>query len=804
MAVTLCKKSKPMNFSLLDCGHDVSACINLMPHPDGSDGLVPAAPPARISVPEGWRPLHVLPDGRILLANARSVGFATRGFISHSAQLDSEPRSCMTVGDTIIVLTDSRMYRLDDSLGILPDAAACAPCVRAVAAGNIRLDTPAVRLGAAYTAGDRFSAADNRAAITAVSDTVHDIDMAARMSGRLWQPVICRVRGLDARGAELFITEPVLLTHPDGSETDIAVSFTSTDGRNLAPATVEVPVWQPQLVWPDGCTPADSGLRAVELLCTPVLYRRDLSKGRVEPRRRADQQWICTVTFGALGTGSGSFGGDGLLRHILDIIGHIDTLAAPAWSGAAPALENPAPQTIPAARSGSIDDDTATLRRILRHHSPAVSYADATARAARTFTAAAMAASGDTVLYADPVIEHPAPPQPQHFFAATAPGAWHAYAEVKYADGSTSVTQTLGLSGAPLTLGPLLSVPAPDAVSITIGVRNAGGLGSTGTYPLVPDPSGQRAVYIAPGARPFTLGDTSPVFAIPQAKPRPVSLKGHIALAHATTPHRPLCALHAGAGRILAVQPAEAAQSAWDYRRGRFHLFADTGLHSIKTDTSRLSMSISPVDSRVLDSPRALAVTDEGLAASMSGDIVLLRGNTLSTIARLPGILGLAYSHSWHELWCIAPHTTHVLCTRHKYGRYTLTTVLDPEGTAGNPGADAIVVDSGGVPRLTGHGEPALNLSVEWQAYIPLGNRRTNISVLHADIAGTFNPMGIALHRCAGRRVCPVPEIQLTVGGPLQSPLGRRFVHIPTRDIHIHITAAASVSSHFRSVEITQ
>lgn len=757
-----------------------------------------------MAVPEGWRPLYVLPDRRILLACDNSVGLASRGIISHSVQLDSPPRSCMAVGDTLVVLTESRMYRLDRNLDIIPDAAAAAPCLRAVAAGNIRLDTPAVRLGTAYNAGDRFSAADNRAAIEAVADTVRDIDSAARTSGRLWQPVICRVRGRDARGAELFITEPVLLSHPDESETDISVSFTSTDGRNLAPATIEVPAWQPQLVWPDGCCPSDSGLHTVELLCTPVLYRRDLSKGRVQPRRRADQQWICNVTFGALGTGSGNFGGDGLQRHILDIIAHIDTLAASAWSGPVPAGEDPTPQIIPTARGGTIDDDTADLRQILRRPATIVAYADATIRGCRIFTASDMAADGDTVLYADPVAAHPGPPLPQHFFAATAAGAWHAYVEVKYADGSTSVTQTLGLDGAPLTFGPLLSVPAPDAVSITIGVRTAGGLGSTGTFPLVPDPSGQRSVYIAPRAKPMTLRDTSPVFAIPEAAPGQVILNGHIALAHTSTPHRPMCALHAGAGRILAVQPASAAQSAWDYGRSRFHLFADTGLHSIKTDISRLSISACLVDSRILDSPQALAVTDEGLAASISGDIVLLRGNTLRTIARLPGVLGLAYSHSWHELWCITAHTTHILCEHRNYGRYTLTTVLDPAGTAADPGGDAIVTDTDGTARITGHGEPVLNIPVEWQAYIPAPGPHTNISVLRTCITGSFSPMSIALHRCAGTRICPVPEIQLTVSGPLRSAAARRFVHIPARNFHLHITATASATSHFLSAEITQ
>ena len=98
-----------MNFSLLNSGRDVSACINLMPDPDGTDMLVPAAPAAREAMPEGWRPLHVMPDGRVLLTCGCSVGFATHGAVTHSLVLDSEPRCCVAAGDVLAVLKASRL-----------------------------------------------------------------------------------------------------------------------------------------------------------------------------------------------------------------------------------------------------------------------------------------------------------------------------------------------------------------------------------------------------------------------------------------------------------------------------------------------------------------------------------------------------------------------------------------------------------------------------------------------------------------------------------------------------------------------
>ena len=790
-----------MDFSLLDSGRDVSACVNLMPCPDGSGDLMPAAPPASVAVPDGWRPLYIMPDGRILLASGSSMGFAARGVVTHRAALDSAPLHCLYVGDTLVLLTASRLYRLGDDLAVLPDPADAMPALRAVASGNIRLDTPAVRLGATYSAGDRFSAADNRAVIAAVADTVRDIDDRARMAGLMWQPVICRLRGLDARGTQLFATEPMLLVGTDGAEADISVRFTSADGRNLAPATSEVPVWQPQIVWPEGCDPAAAGVCTVELQCTPVLYSHDLSKGRVTPRRRSDEQWICSVSFGDLDTAAA---GNGLLRRMLDVTGRIDALAAPAWSGRVTTGMSPAPVTVQAARAGNLDDDIATLRHALAKPVEAAAYADATLAGSRTFTAAAMAAAGDTVLYADPVAGHPAPPHPAHFFARTAAGAWHAYVEVTFADGSTMVSQALGLSDAPLSFGPMLSVGAPDAVSVTIGMRTAGGLGSTGTFPLVPDPSGRCAVYVAPGAKPFTLGDTSPVFAIPEAKPATVAFQGYIAIARAAAPHIPLCALHAGAGRILALRGAEAAQSAWDYGRSRFHMFTDTGLHSLKVDVGRRSFSATHVDSRMLDSPQALAVTDDGLAASLAGDIVLLQGNGIRTLMRLPGVLGLAYAHSHHELWCITAGDTQVLCTDSRYARYTLTTALDPAGTVECPGGDALVTDTGGTVRLAGHSEPVLGIDVEWRGGIRFDRLVRGMAMLRADITGTFSPITIALHRRALTRVCPAPELQLTAAGPLYSPMGRRTFTAPMREAEILITATATPSSRLRSIRFSQ
>ena len=346
-------------------------------------------------------------------------------------------------------------------------------------------------------------------------------------------------------------------------------------------------------------------------------------------------------------------------------------------------------------------------------------------------------------------------------------------------------------------------MPAPDAVSITIGVRTAGGLGSTGTFALVPDPSGQRSVYVAPGAKPFSLGNTSPQFAVPEAKPAQVSLAGYIALARTSMPQRLLCARHAGVGRILALHAALAAQSAWDYGRSRFHIFADTGLYSLKADTGRRSLSATPVDSRVLDSPQALADTDDGLAASLSGDIVLLSGNTCRTLMHLPGVSGMAYAHSHHELWCITSATTEVLCADYGYARYTMTQTLDPTATVNNPGGDALITDTGGNVRRADHSEPVTAVDIEWSGGISLSRLARGIAAMRADITGTFSPLTIAVHRRTITRICPAPELQLTVDGPLRSPIGRRFMHIPMREVQIRITATASPDSSLRAMEIT-
>lgn len=788
-----------MRLTLLTDTNNVRTCVNLMPSPHHGSALIPAPGPVTLPAPDGWRPICILSDGRPLFAQGTAIGLAARGIITHTATLDSAPRCAAHISDTIIVLTDTRCHRFDTDLSPIPDPLTATPSVRAVAAGNIRLDTPAVRLSATYAAGDRFSSADNRAVAAAIADTVRDIDTRARIAGQMWQPVLCAIRALDAHANTLFTTQPVLLSHPDTPDSDLLVSLTSTDGRNIAPTAIELPVWQPQITWPDGADPAAAGIASIELLCTPVIYRADLTRPRVEPRRRADQSAFCTVTFMPLALGSGTFGSDGLTRRMLDIIARFDTISAIAWSGR-PATT---PATIPMATPSDLDTDIATLRRALNHPVSPVPYADALQAPGALITAASVTSAGQAVLYTHPAIIRAAAAHPAQYFATTTDSAWQAWVQVTYADGSTRVTTASGLTGAPVTFSPVLSVPAPDATSMHIVVRTAGGLSMAGTYPLQPDPTARRSVYIAPAARPFRLPDVSPVTTVPTESIAAVTLPDHILVAAVSAPANILFTTTPGVGSIIALSPAHTSGSAWDYNRSHYYIFGTHGVYTLKVDLPRRSTSTAILDCRVLDTPQALLTTHHGTIASVSGDLVRLRAGNISTIRRMPGIQALAYAHSCHEIWCLADTGTQVLCPDQAWGRYTLSHTFIPSATVSRGGTDSLIVQTDGTIRIAGHGEPALNIDIEWSAEQSCAGHHAGPADFNADITGTYSPLTIGITRNTGFGSCPAPELQLTVRGTLRSPIWRRLYTAPMHTILYTLTATATPGSRLTSITCT-
>lgn len=763
-------------------------CRNLCPGPAG-DALYGVGFPVPENIPEGWRPVGTAADGRpaTLAAQGRRIGFVRRGVVMSWRELHAEAADTAEIYGNLLVIADTAggLYRFtigdDLSLTPVPDVAPYAPLLRAVAAGTVDTALPECALSEQFTTSLRLSEADLKAMGRAAAEAYRRLDGLARAAAVCWQPVIARVRVRDTEGRVIYESEPAYITHPDGQETDGRFSFIRLES---ASSTLASPVSAPayRLLLSTGDIPADvkAIMGTVEVLTTPVLYRHDPSQTpQVTAVRVADRSTLARAILVSTPTGEGISPGEGRPRHILDILARFDDMARVVWS--APGASLAAGDAVVAMNpAGTVDGDIAALRIALRRGVRDSALRDVLLSPPHVFTAAHTARGAGTVLYSGLRVRRAAAPSVRAMAAGTADEAWHAAVKVEFADGSSIVTADEDVTGAPALLRPVLSYPSPDAVAMTVILRSAGTGTRSGRYALAPDPSGRRAVYVDPSLKPFLPADTLPVYVVPAESPADIDLPATVAVARADAPLVIRAAASLAAGTVNALAAARTGQSGWDFGRSRYYVFATSGIHLLNADAARGSMSLSLLDGRVAASAQAVADTDTGTAAIASGDILLLVGSRVRRIAAVDGARGLAWCRDGHELWCLTPEATEVLCFDRGYGRYTMTAAYASV-------CRGLLVDGEGQCFRPGHGAPALSADVEWCRDEELYAPRGGLAVASLEAPGTHAGISAGIYRRCGPLVAASPEVNFTVTGRIVAPLRRLVRLMPLRQIRIKV-----------------
>lgn len=728
---------------------------NLRPDPD-TGALMPATRAAYLRLPAGWQPFAML-DGILLARNGVHIAFAPGGTLAPAATLPAAPLCAAFSDGTLVVMTAAgpATFDVDPDTRILHPKAACtapAATLRAVAAAPVRVGLPSVAVSKVRDAARQ---------------ALRDIDAAVRAEGLYWQPVIARVRATAPSGALIHLSEPLLLTCPDGVPATGAITFDSSDSTTTLAATVEAPAWSIALdIDPDFIQKfPDADIR---LITSPVLYPFDLSRPMsVHPRRRADSNAWCTVTPAPSPFSMAPRPSAATCRRVARLLAD-DTLCSTT-------------------ASAGIDDDIAALRAVLRTPVRPLSYTAAMLSAPHSFTATRAASGSRAVMWSGIGVIRAQPSRASAMaITADAAASWHAAVKVTFADSSSLVTVAESTSGAPLLFSPVISYPAPDAVSLTITVKASGKDVLTGTFPLSPDPSRRRAVYVHPSLRPFTLPDVADVFTVPAQSPARVSLPRVIVASAPSAPAAAAASATVTSGKVNAISEAIFSQSGWDFGRSRFYVFTTAGILLANADLSRATISTSLLDTRVVSAPCAVTPTCDGIAAIASGDIVLLSGTRLRRLAVLSGATALAWNHADHELWAISPDTTTVICTD-TGDIYNLSDTFSPDIAAG-----AYLLDTEGFCREASHPDTPLSINVALEAVTTFANTVRTPLTLTLDAAGRFTPLTITVSRTSLGTSTPAPDHTLTVHGPLKSPLRRRIVIPPTRSVTTTLTATTT------------
>lgn len=810
----------------------VLRCHNLAPAE--GDILRPARLPMRTHT-GGWRPwitVDLADGGSVPLARAGDkIGILSGSIALSTVTIDGSIRYTYTFTGGMDITTDTASYRLAVTrtrLTLQRLTERVFPSVRAVAAQSVSASLPSIHLSTDYSDGSLLSRTDLRTISDAMNSLYDDLDTAARDKGLWWMPVLVRLVARNSRGIVLWQSAPQLLLHPGGEQWGGSVALSSNDSRNTLPSTVSASAWQMQV---SGRRSLASDIATVDVQATPMLHYADTSRrGTARLRSRADEHTFCTAAVArspfALWPGMSS----SRRSVVSDLIARFDALASTVATIVVPSNDDEWTVTVDARAATTAADDVSAVRTAMRRRPVYHAAWQAWLGAPHHVFYDLQAGGADLSLAARLSVVPFAGYKPSQMAAMVGNSVWYGYARVTMRDGSSVVVTDRGTAGNPLTFGPVLSYPSPDADFITICVTS-GGRTLIGSFPLTPDPSGRYSVFTAPDARPFELPEEIDDATVPEAMAPVPDLGDVMIAASAADPVHPLAAMRHSMGTVYAVAPARFGQSSWNFGRARFYAMTSSGIYSVAVASGGSDLSASLIDSRLVVAPTAVADTGDCLYAIASGDLVAISGTKVSTVCSAGGAAGLAYDASRRELWLIssADNPVEVVCLDRGLRRYTLDVGCDPAATVtiggkvyvGCRSASAVVdvvasADNEGDDvfyRQLGRASTEAATSVAWQAAWQHASLGRN-AVLRADLAGEVDSLAIDLCRRHFDRLAPGSDVAFTLRGRILSLL-QRTLRLPAATAarsaasaasqpHLDLTLSGTVHSDFiiNAVEI--
>lgn len=748
-----------------------STRINLRPDRDKSpSALVPALPPQALTLPPGWRPIGSISD-RLIVSKGAAISVA--GSDMAPVQLDGEPLFMLRIDDSSFLVTTAFSTSTVDidlsseRLSVRPSFDEMLPSLRAVEAGRVTASVDAVEAKIADLQSGILSSTVSRRLVSAAVSAYEGLSAAATAEGVCIHPILARVRAVDSAGRQLFITEPVVLSHPSADEFDGRIEFgvSSASVGYVEAGDISSSAWLPELIMPEKLRAALPAGSVVEVLASQPLAAYDASRSpRVAVRRRSDEALATVSLIPAW-------------RRVADVAISAESEFYRVWATRTPLG---AETFTPLWRSKTV----------------------ATAPVINVSSAVDAAIASDVVVWAAPSSVRQSPPAPDSYAVGTVDQPWSGYTAVDFADGTRCVTVASGSAAAPVSFSPLFSYADADAVAIEIAV-STGGEVRRGRYALVASGSSRRAVCVDMSLRPRTLPDVITSFVPPVASTRRKRYASSVAVASAAAPQQAFSLVGPGCSSVTAVIDAVIGQSAWDYGRSRFYVFTSDGIHLLSADPVARSASMALIDSRVVGARQAVCRVDGAVAVIASGDILLLCGRRLTKIARIPSATALAYNHDSHELWCITPEGAEVICLDCKNLRYTMSGQYDSTSVVATASM-SYVSSVAGSTYVVGHGRHT-PVEIAFERTITAGKPAAfeRPARLVLDIPGTYERLEITATRTDTVASAPGAEMRLVVAGRISAPL-RIPLHLPptARNVAVRIAGIASPSTRLISASL--
>lgn len=805
-----------------DGGNAVTVCHNLRPSrlPSGASALKPVGTPVKLS-DKPMRPLtkmsvdgksyliaaadntlHILNLETDLTSQPGQASFSSLSSLA-SLTLGSEISCALADGDQLTVMTAERAYRFRLSDGQLSETdIAELPSISMLSEdkGDVSVAVAGRTLSRSYTSGNHELAdADRRAISGDIRRAYSAICRQAAAAGTFIAPMVCRYRVISRHGDTLLKSPPLLLGPSDSSRLTAPYSLKSNDRRTVESWQMALPSWRP-VIRLNGDIPDSLSdiMDRIEVVASPGLHPYDSSEDAsitvVSGSSAADFLHVTAAgAWKSVSSGNSRYGQARLARIACrpdcttDIIA---TLHPASGMGqqitVAPSdVAEQCRQTDRLISSRLVKSDS-LLQRISPPHS---------------FTAACAVAVAGRELWGC-LCAHRFDGYPAEVFAASRGGAgvWHAAVSVSFGEsGERTVAISQGLSGAPLTFGPLLSYPSPDATSMTITVSTAGEV-RTATFPLTPDPTNTHSIYIHPTLQPHSLTGTLPAFVIPADRKIKHQLGQYVCSCDAPlplAPRRPAAITPAGDSRISSVWPCSRLSAGWESDRQRYIVISDAGIHratlSLTKAKPTLTMTLIGREAPAGDN----AVTEAGgsLLAAAGRHIVKIGAGTVKTIAENIDAVSIAYAAATGELWAATPQGVKVIDLK-SMSCYTRDAISLGASVGNYAEVDGYTVDLAREIASPG-------TYVRWAGCISTGDSYRRLREMIFDLRSESVTDGsMDLRRMSHADAEGTPTCSMNVDGRVMAPLVMRCISLPTRGCRFEFQGRVSYDTTINSVKI--
>lgn len=506
---------------------------------------------------------------------------------------------------------------------------------------QLTADVGSRKLSGSYSSTSaRLDAADSEALKSDLVDAYGRLTSMAAASKLHTQPTLARYRLLDASGATVHLSNPVILNAAGGFQAAgefhcaLSADFSQRQSTVISATTFKVRLRGSVAAQSYAASLVDQLLIELSEPIHPVDASADQAS-RISRRAANDYQ----LYFRMPGTGIGMSQADDRLDSLT--LRHVEAHDRIFLTAAT--IRSPFSSTTLEVDVDPLDTGDWAAQKSRQ----AKAIATTPARTGRQnlmamfqrpnrFTAAVCASSGDLTLWGN-LASLESECCTVESLAAKFDGDvnWTAVVSVIAADSTVIASQvSQGSTKAPSALNPLIFHNSPTAARLTVQIKTASSVKSA-TVNLAPSANRSFAYYLSPGLKPIELAETSSRFVVPEAVPVSHEFSGYVAVTSSDDPFNPIDVVKASTGVVTAIADAGRRSSSWESTARRFYVFTDRETRLIGVRDSMKIVDLGQIDRRGVDTPTAVAVTtddDFPVAAIAAGDLIGLSRGTVTTL----------------------------------------------------------------------------------------------------------------------------------------------------------------------------